>query len=240
MVNESSTQPHVFRPPAMMFERLLALPYAIEISDDEDASFLPSTSTHQYQVTTSCRASILLLLKVCHSESPWREPDYTYFPSPHVLSHCVGLYFNHFHPILPILRTSAYQEGQATHSVRPADAGPKAVLSRTTPMLNRDDAYYTLRTLTIAAIGATYAEDRLKPLAGYLMELARRIGSYLVCFLCLCLCLLAQCRRSLLTSSFGVATWRSSVHLLHSIYTESFVDRCRWLRRWIERAVFDV
>lgn len=45
----------------------------------------------------------------------------------------------------------------------------------------RDEAYHTLLTLTVAAIGAAYAEDRMKPLGGYLMELARRTGSYLVC-----------------------------------------------------------
>ncbi|KAJ9111499.1 hypothetical protein QFC22_006526 [Naganishia vaughanmartiniae] len=178
--NEEETPwPHVFRPPASMFDRLLALPHAMEISDDEAASFLSPTNSHRHQVTPASRASILLLLKVCHSESPWREPDYTHFPSLRVLSHCVGLYFNHFHPILPIMRTSAYRDEPAAHNASSARTGQQEAASRTTTRLNRDEAYYTLQTLTIAAIGATYAEDRLKPLGGYLMELARRIGSYL-------------------------------------------------------------
>lgn len=49
------------------------------------------------------------------------------------------------------------------------------------PGQTRDEAYGTLLMLTVAAIGAAYAEDRMKPLGGYLMELARRTGSYLVC-----------------------------------------------------------
>ncbi|KAJ9094097.1 hypothetical protein QFC21_006198 [Naganishia friedmannii] len=77
------------------------------------------------------------------------------------------------------MRTSAYQDVQGPHSSSSAKTGQKEIPTSTMPRLDRDDAYYTLRTLTIAAIGATYAEDRLKPLGGYLMELARRIGSYL-------------------------------------------------------------
>lgn len=104
--------------------------------------------------------------------SPWREPDYTHFPSTQVLSHCVGLYFIHFHPILPILRPKAYLDELGVYQA----AKPSANSLNAT----RDEAYQTLLTLTVAAIGAAYADDRMKPLGGYLMELARRTGSYLV------------------------------------------------------------
>ena len=112
--------------------------------------------------------------------SPWREPDYTNFPTTEVLSHCVGLYFLHFHPILPILRRQTflddqgiYQAGRKSQSVQGGRATNQVSQTR--------EAYHTLLLLTVAAIGAAYAEDRMRPVGGYLMELARRTGSYLVC-----------------------------------------------------------
>lgn len=62
-------------------------------------------------------------------------------------------------------------DDQGAYQAKPGKAGASQT---------RDEAYLTLLTLTVAAIGAAYAEDRMKPLGGYLMELARRTGSYLV------------------------------------------------------------
>ncbi|KAI5449761.1 hypothetical protein NCC49_004051 [Naganishia albida] len=163
---EETPWPHVFRPAAVPLERPLSLPYAIDIPADSSDSFL--SAPQQPQISASHHASILRLVKLCHGASPWREPDYTHFPSTAVLSHCVGLYFIHFHPILPILRPKAYMDDQGVYQAKGGKPGQ-----------TRDEAYGTLLMLTVAAIGAAYAEDRMKPLGGYLMELARRTGSYL-------------------------------------------------------------
>ncbi|KAJ9093753.1 hypothetical protein QFC20_007060 [Naganishia adeliensis] len=165
---EETPWPHVFRPAAVPLERPLSLPYAIQIPTDSSDSFF--SAPQQPHISSSLHASILRLVKMCHGMSPWREPDYTHFPSTAVLSHCVGLYFIHFHPILPIIRPKAYMDDQGAYHAKPGKAGAAQT---------RDEAYLTLLTLTVAAIGAAYAEDRMKPLGGYLMELARRTGSYL-------------------------------------------------------------
>lgn len=155
---------------------------------------------------------------MCHGMSPWREPDYTHFPSTAVLSHCVGLYFIHFHPILPILRPKAYMDDQGAYQAKPGKAG----VAQT-----RDEAYLTLLTLTVAAIGAAYAEDRMKPLGGYLMELARRTGSYLVCRY--------RVGRALLMRASAIE--RPPFDLFNPVHSEQVTRRRRRIRRWVSGTV---
>lgn len=112
--------------------------------------------------------------------SPWREPDYTNFPTTEVLSHCVGLYFLHFHPILPILRRQTFLHDRGIYQAARKSKAVQCVSAVNQVSQTRDEAYHTLLLLTVAAIGAAYAEDHMKPVGGYLMELARRTGSYLV------------------------------------------------------------
>lgn len=111
------------------------------------------------------------------------------------MSTCIALYFEHFHPVMPVLRPEAFQDidrylsvhgqtgiigaahdGQSSSSADGTRAG--------TPAKNileyQSHPYYPFLLLTMCAIGATYAKHDWKSMAIYMNELARRAGKHLV------------------------------------------------------------
>jgi hypothetical protein len=123
------------------------------------------------------------LINLTH-EPTFPPPDLTNFPDPGVMSTCVGLYFEHFHPILPVLRPAAFQD---LDTFNQDIAGMSDIDGTTTtaPASNiveyQNHPYYPFLLLTMCAIGATYAKRDWKPVAIYMNELARRAGKHLVC-----------------------------------------------------------
>lgn len=98
------------------------------------------------------------------------------------MSICVGLYFEHFHPILPVLRPAAFQDLKRSE---PGNAGTESLDGpKSTPASNiveyQNHPYYPFLLLTMCAIGATYGKREWKPVAIYMNELARRAGKHLV------------------------------------------------------------
>jgi hypothetical protein len=109
------------------------------------------------------------------------------------MSTCIGLYFEHFHPILPVLRPAAFEDidGYLNHHHRSdiSTSDQEAIDStggrRTSvPARNiveyQSHPYYPFLLLTMCAIGATYAKQDWKSVAIYMNELARRAGKHLV------------------------------------------------------------
>ena len=125
------------------------------------------------------RVGVFIRLAHVAHETPYGSGiDVDNFPDATVLSACITLYFRHFHPVMPILRQSAF--------VRPDTTD----IQDRTWRRSQDDPQHALLVITVSAIGATYGSEDWKPLASYLHELGRRVGKYLVrpivaCELCL-------------------------------------------------------
>jgi len=81
-------------------------------------------------------------------------PDIGDFPEHETLSDFVDLYFEKFHPTFPILHKPTFLQSDT----------PAVLL------------------LSVAAVGATYAEKSVQPLAVALSELVRRIVTWMVCY----------------------------------------------------------
>lgn len=94
---------------------------------------------------------MLSLIYLSH-QNLWLMPDIGDFPDNETLSDFVDLYFENFHPTFPILHKPT-------------------VLSTETP---------AVLLLSVAAVGATYAEKSVQPLAVALSELVRRIVTWMV------------------------------------------------------------
>ena len=94
---------------------------------------------------------MLSLIYLSH-QNLWLMPDIGDFPDHETLSDFVDLYFEKFHPTFPILHKPTF-----LHADTPA-----------------------VLLLSVAAVGATYAEKSMQPLAVALSELVRRIVTWMV------------------------------------------------------------
>lgn len=145
-------------------------------------------------------SALLRLIHLTH-EPTFLPPDLTNFPDPGVMSTCIGLYFEHFHPILPVLRPVAFEDidryldrhhrSNTSTSDQGIDRGAtESTGGRITDVPARNiveyqsHPYYPFLLLTMCAIGATYAKQDWKSVAIYMNELARRAGKHLVCLDC--------------------------------------------------------
>ena len=96
---------------------------------------------------------MLSLIYLSH-QNLWLMPDIGDFPDNETLSDFVDLYFENFHPTFPILHKPTFLQGDT----------PAVLL------------------LSVAAVGATYAEKSVQPLTIALSELVRRIVTWMVSF----------------------------------------------------------
>lgn len=94
---------------------------------------------------------MLSLIYLSH-QNLWLMPDIVDFPEHETLSDFVDLYFEKFHPTFPILHKPTFLQSDT----------PAVLL------------------LSVAAVGATYAEKSVQPLAVALSELVRRIITWMV------------------------------------------------------------
>lgn len=171
-------------------KRVLTLPQPVDQTSPSDE--------YPAYVGNKHHSALLRLINLTH-EPTFLPPDLANFPDPGVMSTCIGLYFDHFHPILPVLRPAAFQD---------IDKYLQGHQNRDTPEGNLDGGsidniggkrtgvparniveyqrhpYYPLLLLTMCAIGATYAKQDWKSVAIYMNELARRAGKHLVCTDC--------------------------------------------------------
>ncbi|KAJ9103806.1 hypothetical protein QFC21_002268 [Naganishia friedmannii] len=149
---------------------------------------------HPIYVGTKHHTALLRLINLTH-EPTFLPPDLTNFPNPGVMSTCVGLYFEHFHPVMPVLRPEAFRDIDRYLSAR--DQGEEGIgvdfdvqssgsgggTSTGPPASNileyQSHPYYPFLLLTMCAIGATYAKQDWKSMAIYMNELARRAGKHL-------------------------------------------------------------
>lgn len=94
---------------------------------------------------------MLSLIYLSH-QNLWLMPDIGDFPDHETLSDFVDLYFEKFHPNFPILHKPTFSSSDTS----------------------------ALLLLSVAAVGATYAEKAVQPLAVALSELVRRIVTWMV------------------------------------------------------------
>lgn len=110
------------------------------------------------------------------------------------MSTCIGLYFEHFHPILPVLRPAAFEDigeylnrhqrsetSTSDHEATDSAGGRRTGVPARNIVDYQSHPYYPFLLLTMCAIGATYAKQDWKSVAIYMNELARRAGKHLVC-----------------------------------------------------------
>lgn len=155
-----------------------------------------STQSDEYPayVGNKHHSALLRLIHLTH-EPTFLPPDLSNFPDPGVMSTCIGLYFEHFHPILPVLRPAAFEDIDIylrqhhppdTSEQDPGSTDYSSDKSTNVPARNileyQSHPYYPFLLLTMCAIGATYAKQDWKSVAIYMNELARRAGKHLVCF----------------------------------------------------------
>lgn len=157
-------------PAPIPVKKVLALPHSVNLS---------SASEYPAYVGSRHHASLLRLINLTH-EPTFSPPDLANFPDPGVMSTCVGLYFEHFHPILPVLRPAAFEDlGRYLNQDTAGTATSNAPASNIVEY--QSHPYYPFLLLTMCAIGATYGKRDWKPVAIYMNELARRAGKHLVC-----------------------------------------------------------
>ncbi|WVR06415.1 hypothetical protein IAU60_003446 [Kwoniella sp. DSM 27419] len=101
-------------------------------------------------VSETSRNAMLSLIYLSH-QAQWLMPDVDDFPDRETLSDFVDLYFEKFHPLLPIIHKPSFFEQE------------------TPPVL----------LLSVAAMGATYADKEFRPLAVALCELVRRMITWM-------------------------------------------------------------
>nr|KIR49784.1 hypothetical protein I312_00876 [Cryptococcus bacillisporus CA1280] len=101
-------------------------------------------------ISEASRNAMLSLIYLSH-QPHWLMPDIDDFPDDDTLSDFVDLYFEKFHPMFPILHRPTFFEGD-------------------TP---------ALLLLSVAAIGATFADLKYRPLAVALCELVRRMIAWM-------------------------------------------------------------
>jgi hypothetical protein len=150
---------------------------------------------HPSYVGVRHHTALLRLIHLTH-EPTFLPPDLTNFPDPLVMSSCIALYFEHFHPVMPVLRPEAFRDidrylavpnqgtgaigveqgAQSNGSAGGTCAGPPA----SNILEYQSHPYYPFLLLTMCAIGATYAKQDWKSMAIYMNELARRAGKHLV------------------------------------------------------------
>ena len=102
-------------------------------------------------VGVTSRNAMLSLVYLSH-QTHWLMPDIQDFPDQETLSDWVDLYFEHFHPALPLLHQATWKTTDTP-----------AVLM-----------------LGVAAIGATYADADYRPITVSMSELVRRMVQWLV------------------------------------------------------------
>ncbi|KAJ9120072.1 hypothetical protein QFC22_002970 [Naganishia vaughanmartiniae] len=179
------------RPNAVLYaplkKRTLALPQPV-LQHPSNVGKYPT------YVGSKHHTALLRLIHLTH-EPTFLAPDLTNFPDPGVMSTCIGLYFEHFHPVLPVLRPEAFRD--IDHNLAAQDNGQEAIgvdhdagssgsagRTRTGPPMSnileyQSHPYYPLLLLTMCAIGATYAKQDWKSMSIYMNELARRAGKHL-------------------------------------------------------------
>ena len=110
-------------------------------------------TTDPPSVGVNSRNAMLSLVYLSH-QTHWMMPDIQDFPDADTLSDWVDLYFENFHPSLPVLHRPTWKTTDVP-----------AVLM-----------------LAVAAIGATYADAEFKPITVSMGELVRRMVQWLVRF----------------------------------------------------------
>nr|XP_031864290.1 uncharacterized protein CI109_000203 [Kwoniella shandongensis]KAA5531362.1 hypothetical protein CI109_000203 [Kwoniella shandongensis] len=101
-------------------------------------------------VSETSRNAMLSLIYLSH-QPHWLMPDVDDFPDHETLSDFVDLYFEKFHPLFPIVHKPTFWTSET----------PAVLL------------------LSVAAIGATYADQEFRPLAVALCELTRRMIAWM-------------------------------------------------------------
>ncbi|WWC70866.1 uncharacterized protein I206_104818 [Kwoniella pini CBS 10737] len=101
-------------------------------------------------VNETSRNAMLSLIYLSH-QPHWMIPDVEDFPDAETMSDFVDLYFENFHPLFPIVHKPTFFNGDT----------PAVLL------------------LSVAAIGATYANKEFGPLAVALCELVRRMIAWM-------------------------------------------------------------
>ncbi|OXG22537.1 hypothetical protein C361_03202 [Cryptococcus neoformans Tu259-1] len=101
-------------------------------------------------ISEASRNAMLSLIYLSH-QPHWLMPDIDDFPDHDTLSDFVDLYFEKFHPMFPILHRPTFRESDT----------PAVLL------------------LSVAAIGATFADLKYRPLAVALCELVRRMITWM-------------------------------------------------------------
>ncbi|KAK8858671.1 hypothetical protein IAR55_002900 [Kwoniella newhampshirensis] len=101
-------------------------------------------------VSETSRNAMLSLIYLSH-QPHWLMPDVDDFPDHETLSDFVDLYFEKFHPLFPIVHKPSFWTSET----------PAVLL------------------LSVAAIGATYADQEFRPLAVALCELVRRMIAWM-------------------------------------------------------------
>ncbi|WWC96211.1 hypothetical protein V866_003078 [Kwoniella sp. B9012] len=101
-------------------------------------------------INETSRNAMLSLIYLSHQPT-WLMPDIDDFPDSETLSDFVDLYFENFHPLFPIVHRPTFFKGDT----------PAVLL------------------LSVAAIGATYANKEFGPLAVALCELVRRMIAWM-------------------------------------------------------------
>ncbi|WVF68904.1 hypothetical protein IAT40_003677 [Kwoniella sp. CBS 6097] len=114
------------------------------------ASPRPHRQRNNDLISETSRNAMLSLIYLSH-QPHWLMPDVDDFPDHETLSDFVDLYFEKFHPLFPVIHKPSF-----SHSDTPA-----------------------VLLLSIAAVGATYAEPEFRPLAIALCELVRRMIAWM-------------------------------------------------------------
>lgn len=191
-------------------------------------------------------SALLRLIHLTH-EPTFLPPDLSNFPDPGVMSTCIGLYFEHFHPILPVLRPAAFedidmylrQQHQPDTSEGDRDAtdssrGKRGGMPARNILEYQSHPYYPFLLLTMCAIGATYAKQDWKSVAIYMNELARRAGKHLVCRMALRL----RKKQELTTCLHpSTARQRFSGGLFEAVHASSSATGGCWFGDWISRSI---
>ena len=146
IVHTDLDQPTHFKP--VMPDRPLTLG---GVKPQPRASRTANASTGPPSVEPNSRNAMLSLVYLSH-QTHWMMPDIQDFPEADTLSEWVDLYFENFHPGLPVLHRPTWKTTDVP-----------AVLM-----------------LAVAGIGATYADEDMKPITVAIGELVRRMVQWLV------------------------------------------------------------
>ncbi|WWC88487.1 uncharacterized protein L201_003398 [Kwoniella dendrophila CBS 6074] len=147
---EDNPWPSIFKPKVPDRPLTLAGIKASPRTYNEKYKIPSSSGLKTNAINETSRNAMLSLIYLCH-QPHWLMPDIDDFPNSETMSDFVDLYFENFHPIFPIVHKPTFLKSDT----------PAVLL------------------LSVAAIGATYANKEFGPLAVALCELVRRMIAWM-------------------------------------------------------------